>query len=57
MNHQQALERNPLLEPPVDDPTFVDRPDGVVNHDFYVYGGLPKYVLTADGWIALPVLD
>ena len=50
-------ERNPLLEPPVDDPTYVERPDGVVNHDYYIYGGLPKYKRDKSGWVPLPVIE
>src|SRR5213593_662271 len=36
-----AWSSNPLLQPPVNDPDYVHRPDGVVNHDHYIYGG-PK---------------
>jgi hypothetical protein len=45
---------NPLLQPPVDDPTYVHRPDGVVNHDHYIYGGPKKHKKVKGKWVPLP---
>jgi hypothetical protein len=45
---------NPLLQPPVDDPDYVHRPDGVVNHDHYIYGGPKKHKKVKGKWVALP---
>jgi hypothetical protein len=47
-------QSNPLLQPPVDDPDYVHRPDGVVNHDHYIYGGPKKHKKVKGKWVALP---
>lgn len=45
---------NPLLQPPVNDPDYVHRPDGVVNHDHYIYGGPKKNKKVKGKWVSLP---
>jgi hypothetical protein len=43
-------ENNPLLAPPVHDPDYKPRGDGVVNHDHYIYGGGRKYRKVKGKW-------
>ncbi len=53
---EDAWQRNPLLEPTVEDPTAPKCEDGSINHDHYIYG-TPKKYKTAGGkwkWIPLP---
>lgn len=47
-------QSNPLLQPPVDDPDYIHRADGVVNHDHYIYGGPKKHKKVKGKWVALP---
>src|SRR2546422_1416678 len=49
-----AWSNNPLLQPPIDDPDYVHRPDGVVNHDHYIYGGPKKHKKVKSKWGPLP---
>lgn len=42
---------NPLLQPPVEDPAYVARPDGAVNHDHYISGGPKKYKKIRGKWV------
>lgn len=49
-----AWSDSPLLQPPVHDPDYVHRPDGVVNHDHYIYGGPKKHKKMKGKWVALP---
>jgi hypothetical protein len=45
---------NPLLQPPVHDPDYVHPPDGVVNHDHYIYGGPKTHKKVKGKWVPLP---
>jgi hypothetical protein len=50
-------ENNPLLDPPVNDPDYQPRGDGVVNHDHYIYGGPKKYTKVKGKWALQPPLE
>lgn len=52
---ETGWDKNPLLQAPVDDPDYVHRPDGVVNHDHYIYGGPKKHKQVKGKWAPLPV--
>jgi hypothetical protein len=54
---EAVWENNPLLQPPVDDPDYAPRGDGVVNHDHYVYGGPKKYRKVKGKWTLQPPLE
>lgn len=47
-------DNNPLLQPPVDDPDYQPRGDGVLNHDHYIYGGGKKYKKVKGQWALQP---
>lgn len=52
----EAWSSNPLLQLPVDDPDYLHREDGAVNHDHYVSGGPKKYKKVGKQWkLQLPV--
>ena len=53
---EAVWENNPLLQPPVGDPDYESRGDGVVNHDHYVYGGPKKYRKVKGQWTLQPPL-
>jgi hypothetical protein len=53
----EVWENNPLLQPPIDDPDYQPRGDGVVNHDHYVYGGEKKYKKLKGKWVLQPPLE
>ncbi len=53
---EKNWSHNPLLEPAVEDPSYISREDGVKNHDHYLYG-CPKKYRKVNGkweWIPLP---
>ena len=53
---EEVWENSPLLQPPVDDPHYKPRGDGVVNHDHYIYGGEKKYKKVKGKWALQPPL-
>ena len=53
----EVWENNPLLDPPVNDPDYKRRGDGVVNHDHYIYGGAKKYKKVKGKWALQPPLE
>ena len=53
---EEVWDNNPLLQPPVDDPDYKPRGDGVMNHDHYIYGGEKKYKKVKGKWALQPPL-
>lgn len=49
--------RNPLLNPPVEDPGFAGHEDGALNHDHYISGAPKKFLQTGNKWKAAPPLE
>jgi hypothetical protein len=54
---ETVWENSPLLDPPVNDPDYKPRGDGVVNHDHYIYGGEKKYKKVKGKWALQPPLE
>jgi len=46
-----AWTNNSMLQPTVDDPNYVGREDGSLNHDYYVSGGSKKYKKIRGKWV------
>ena len=51
---EDAWDDNPLLKPPVKDPTFKGCKDGAVNHDHYIYGTPKKWMRRGGKWVETP---
>jgi hypothetical protein len=45
---------NPLLRPPVPDPSWAGPDDGAINHDHYIYGTPKKWMMRKGRWVEAP---
>jgi hypothetical protein len=49
--------KNPLLNPPLDDPGFEGHEDGALNHDHYISGGPKKFIKSKGQWKPAPPFE
>jgi hypothetical protein len=52
----EVWSNNPLLSPPVPDPTWTGHDDGAINHDHYIYGSPKKMMRRKGRWVEAPPL-
>jgi hypothetical protein len=50
---EDAWENNPLLDPTPPARSLRGREDGVLNHDYYIYGGAKKYHKVRGEWVPI----
>ena len=48
---EDAWVNNPLLQPAVNDPGFVGREDGAINHDHYISGTPKRFQKVRGKWV------
>ncbi len=53
---EEAWVDNPLLRPPVPDPSWEGHQDGAINHDHYIYGTPKKWMKRKGKWVETPPL-